>query len=78
MRIGNPKIKIGCILKLKITHGIYLGNTIVEKCFSGKAYLNVISTLDEEIEVQVSILCFKFISRTLLMVPIQITIMTEL
>ena len=50
MRIKNPEIKIKYILKLKIAHGIYLGDTIVENA-SGKAYLNIISTLDEEVEV---------------------------
>ena len=58
MRIGNPEIKIGYIPKLKIAHGIYLGNTIVENV-SGKAYLSVISTLDEEVEVQVPTLRLK-------------------
>jgi len=43
---------------IKIAHGIYLGDTIIENV-SGKAYLNVISTLDEEVEVQVPILRFK-------------------
>jgi len=42
VRIGNPEIKIGYIPRLKIIHGIYLGDTIVENV-SGKAYLNVIS-----------------------------------
>jgi len=50
VRVGNPEIKIGYTSKLKIAHGIYLGDTIVENV-SGKAYLNVISTLDEEVEV---------------------------
>jgi len=50
VRIGNPEIKVGCVPKLKIAHGIYLGDMIVENV-SGKAYLNVISTLDEEVEV---------------------------
>jgi len=40
VRVRNPEIKIGCIPKLKIAHGIYLGDTIVENV-SGKAYLNV-------------------------------------
>jgi len=46
------------IPEIKIAHGIYLGDTIIENV-SGKAYLNVISTLDEEVEVQVPILRFK-------------------
>jgi len=58
VRVGNPEIKIGYIPKLKIAHGIYLGDTIVENV-SGKAYLNVISTLDEEVEVQVPTLRLK-------------------
>jgi len=58
VRIRNPKIKIGYIPRLRIIHEIYLGNTIVENV-SGKAYLNVISTLDEEVEVQVPILHLK-------------------
>jgi len=49
---------MGYIPKLKIAHGIYLGDTIVENV-SGKAYLNVISTLDEEVKVQVSTLRLK-------------------
>ena len=44
--------------KLKIAHGIYLGDTIIENV-SGKAYLNVISTLDEEVEVQIPTLRLK-------------------
>jgi len=43
VRIVNPEIKIGYILRLKVEHGIYLGDTIVENV-SGKAYLNIIST----------------------------------
>ena len=58
VRIENPEIKIGYIPKIKIAHGIYLGDTIVENV-SGKAFLNVISTLDEEVEVQVPILRLK-------------------
>jgi len=58
VRIGNPEIKIGYIPRLKIIHGIYLGNIIVENV-SGKAYLNVISTLDEDVEVQVPTLHIK-------------------
>ncbi|KYN20072.1 hypothetical protein ALC57_07578 [Trachymyrmex cornetzi] len=54
----NPKIKIGYIPRMKIAHGIYLRDTIVENV-SGKAYLNVISTLDKEVEVQVPILRLK-------------------
>jgi len=50
VRVENPEIKIGYIPKLKIAHGIYLGDIIVENV-SGKAYLNVISTLDEEVQV---------------------------
>jgi len=46
MRIRNPEIRIGYISKLKIGHGIYLEDTIVENV-SEKAYLNVISILDE-------------------------------
>ncbi|KYM93654.1 hypothetical protein ALC62_15745 [Cyphomyrmex costatus] len=46
------EIKIGYIPRIKIAHGLYLGDTIVEN-IAGKAYLKVISTLDEEIEVQV-------------------------
>ncbi|KYN30383.1 hypothetical protein ALC56_15310 [Trachymyrmex septentrionalis] len=41
VRIENPEIKIGYIPKIKIAHGIYLGDTIVENVF-GKAFLNVI------------------------------------
>jgi len=51
VRTGNPEIKVGYILKLKVEHGIYLGDTIENA--SGKAYLNIISTLDEEVEVRV-------------------------
>ncbi|KYN30081.1 hypothetical protein ALC57_00458, partial [Trachymyrmex cornetzi] len=51
VRVENPEI-IRYIPRIKIAHGIYLGDTIVENV-SGKAYLNVISTLDEEVEVQV-------------------------
>ena len=58
MRIENPEIKIGYIPKIKIVHGIYLGDTIVENV-SGKAFLNVISILDEEVEVQVPTLRLK-------------------
>jgi len=58
VRVANPEVKIGYIPRLKITHGIYLGDTIVENV-SGKAYLNVISTLDEETEVQVPTLRLK-------------------
>jgi len=58
VRIGNFEIKIRYIPRLKIIHGIYLGDTIVENV-SGKAYLNVISTLDEEVEVQVPTLHLK-------------------
>ncbi|KAM0724682.1 Retrovirus-related Pol polyprotein from transposon 412 [Formica fusca] len=56
--IENPEIKMGYIPRLKIAHGIYLGDTIVENV-SGKAYLNVISTLDEEAEVHVPTLRLK-------------------
>jgi len=41
MRIENPEIKIGYISKIKVAHGIYLGDTIVEN-ISGKAFLNII------------------------------------
>ena len=59
VRVENPEIKIGYIpRRIKIAHGIYLGDIIIENV-SGKAYLNVISTLDEELEVQVPILRFK-------------------
>jgi len=51
VRVENPEIKIKYISKIKIAHGIYLGDTIVENV-SGKAYLNVIITLNEEVEVQ--------------------------
>jgi len=47
VRLGNPEIKIRYILKLKIAYGIYLGDTIIENV-SGKAYLNVISTLEAQ------------------------------
>jgi len=57
VRIENLKIKIGYIPKIKVAYGIYLEDTIEN--VSGKAFLNVISTLDEEVEVQVPILCFK-------------------
>jgi len=50
VRVGNPETKIGYIPKLKIAYGIYLGDTIVENV-SEKAYLNVILTLDEKVEV---------------------------
>lgn len=53
--IENPEEKIGYIPRLKIAQGIYLGNTIVENV-SGKVYLNIISTLNEDVEVQVPIL----------------------
>ncbi|KAG5308157.1 POLX protein, partial [Pseudoatta argentina] len=46
------------ISRIKIANGIYLGDTIVE-IVSGKAYLSVISTLDEKVEVQVPTLRFK-------------------
>ncbi|KYN02838.1 hypothetical protein ALC62_06344 [Cyphomyrmex costatus] len=52
VRVENPDVKVGYVPKIKVAHGIYLGDTIVEN-ISGKAYLKVISTLDEEIEVQV-------------------------
>ena len=58
VRVENPEIKIGYIPRIKIAHGIYLGDTIVE-AVSGKAYLNIISTLDEEVEVQVPTLRLK-------------------
>ncbi|KYN39383.1 hypothetical protein ALC56_06201, partial [Trachymyrmex septentrionalis] len=45
-KIENPEIKTVYIPRIKITHGIYLGDTIVESV-SGKSYLNIISTLDE-------------------------------
>lgn len=43
---------------MKLAHGIYLGDTIVGNK-SGKAYIKVISTLDEEVEVQVPTLRLK-------------------
>lgn len=49
---------------MKITHGIYLEDTIVENK-SGKAYLKVISILDEEVEVQVPTLRLKFLTELL-------------
>jgi len=58
VRVGNPEIKIEYIPKLKIAHGIYLEDTIVENV-SGKAYLNVISTLVEKVEFQVPTLRLK-------------------
>jgi len=48
----------GYISRLKVEHGIYLGDTIVENV-SGKAYLNIISILDEEVEVRVPTLHLK-------------------
>jgi len=54
LRVANPEIKIGYIPTLKITHEIYLGDKYSKKCLRNvleKAYLNVISILDEEIEV---------------------------
>ncbi|KYN09077.1 hypothetical protein ALC57_18815, partial [Trachymyrmex cornetzi] len=57
IRVKNPEVNIGYIPRMKIAHGIYLGD-IVENV-SGKAYLNVISTLDEEVEVQVPTLRLK-------------------
>jgi len=53
--VENPEIKVGYIPKLKIAHGIYLGDTIVEN-IAGKAYLNVLSTLNEEMDVHVPII----------------------
>jgi len=38
VRIENPEVKIGYVLKLKIAHGIYLGDIIV-KNVSGKTHL---------------------------------------
>ena len=38
IRVENPEIKIGYLPKLKIAHGIYLGDCIVENN-SGKAYV---------------------------------------
>ncbi|KYQ60768.1 hypothetical protein ALC60_00172, partial [Trachymyrmex zeteki] len=58
VRIENPEIKIGYIPKIKVAHGVYLGDTIVENV-SGRAFLNIISTLDEEVEVQVPTLRLK-------------------
>jgi len=58
VRIENPELKVGYIPKIKIAHGIYLGDTIIKNT-SGKAYLNVIRTLDEETEVQVPTLRLK-------------------
>ncbi|KMQ85713.1 hypothetical protein RF55_15566, partial [Lasius niger] len=61
VRIGNPEVKMGYIPKLKVEHGLYLGDTIVENN-SGKAHLNIISTLDEEVEVRVPTLRLKPLS----------------
>jgi hypothetical protein len=58
IRVENPEIKIGYLPKLKIAHGIYSKETIVEN-ISGKAYFKIISTLDEEVEVQVPTLRLK-------------------
>ncbi|KYN50254.1 Zinc finger CCHC domain-containing protein 13, partial [Cyphomyrmex costatus] len=58
VRVENPDVKVGYVPRIKVAHGIYLGDTIVEN-ISGKAYLKVISTLDEEIEVQVPTLRLK-------------------
>ncbi|KYN42690.1 hypothetical protein ALC56_02890 [Trachymyrmex septentrionalis] len=58
VRIENPEIKIKYIPKIKIAHGMYLGDTIVENV-SGKAFLNVISILVEEVEVQIPTLRLK-------------------
>jgi len=64
VRIKNPEIKVGYIPRIRLTHGIYLGDTIVQNT-SGKAYLSVISTLDEETEVQVPILHLKPLNEVL-------------
>jgi len=55
VRVENPEIKVGYIPKLKVAHGIYLGDTIVEN-IAGKACLNVLSTLNEEMDVHVPII----------------------
>ncbi|XP_036141910.1 uncharacterized protein LOC118646187 [Monomorium pharaonis] len=52
IRVENPEIRIGDIPRLKIAHGIYAIETLAEVS-SGKAYIDVVSNLDEEIEVQV-------------------------
>ena len=57
--VENPEIKIGYILRIKIAHRIYLGNTIVENVSGKTAYLNVMKTLDEEVEVKVPTLRLK-------------------
>ncbi|KAM0732966.1 Retrovirus-related Pol polyprotein from transposon 412 [Formica fusca] len=64
VRIENPELKVGYIPRLKVAHGIYLGDIIVENV-AGKAYLNVISTLDEEAEVHVLTLRLKPLSEFL-------------
>ncbi|KAM0730323.1 Retrovirus-related Pol polyprotein from transposon 17.6 [Formica fusca] len=64
VRIENPEQKVGYIPRLKVAHGIYLGDTIVENV-AGKAYLNIISTLDEEAEVHVPTLRLKSLSELL-------------
>ncbi|XP_029661948.1 uncharacterized protein LOC115234769, partial [Formica exsecta] len=58
VKIENPKLKVGYIPRLKVAHGIYLEDTIVENV-AGKTYLNVISTLNEEAEVNVPTLRLK-------------------
>ncbi|KAL6252035.1 hypothetical protein P5V15_015016 [Pogonomyrmex californicus] len=64
VRIGNPEVKIGYIPKLKVAHGIYSRDSIVEN-IAGKAYINIISTLDEETEIQVPILRLKTLDEIL-------------
>ncbi|XP_036150119.1 WD repeat-containing protein 48 homolog, partial [Monomorium pharaonis] len=58
MRVENSEIKVGYIPRLKIAHGIYAIETIAEVIL-GKTYINVVSNLDEEIEVQVPTLRLK-------------------
>ncbi|KAL6265844.1 hypothetical protein P5V15_002665 [Pogonomyrmex californicus] len=51
----NPEVEIGYLPKLKIAHGIYSRESIVENV-SGKAYINIVNTLNDERVVQVLIL----------------------
>lgn len=59
IRIRNPEVKVEYIPKLKIAHRIHMGDTIMENV-SGKAYLNIISTLDDEMEIRVPTLILNF------------------
>ncbi|KAL0111266.1 hypothetical protein PUN28_012870 [Cardiocondyla obscurior] len=52
VRISNPEIEVGYVPRMKVVHGIYLGDTVATN-EDGKTYLNIISTLSEPIEVQV-------------------------